>query len=75
MPEPEFTDGPHVDRHRDGSIRAVGPVVGGRPDGCWEWFRLDDTMMRWGSFDKGPSRVEWTTHDASGAVYRVTTKH
>jgi hypothetical protein len=28
MPETEFTEGQHVQRHRDGSIRARGPVVG-----------------------------------------------
>jgi antitoxin component YwqK of YwqJK toxin-antitoxin module len=74
MPETDLTEGHHVERHRDGSIRARGPVVDGRPDGYWEWFRLDGTLLRSGSFDRGRQTGEWTTYDASGAPYKVTTK-
>jgi antitoxin component YwqK of YwqJK toxin-antitoxin module len=73
MPEAEFTEGHHVERHRDGSVRARGPVVDGQPDGYWEWFRLDGTMLRSGSFDRGRQTGEWTTYDRSGAPYKVTT--
>ena len=72
MPATEFTEGLHTERHRDGSIRARGPVVDGRPDGYWEWFRLDGTMLRSGWFDHGRETGEWTTYDKSGAVYKVT---
>jgi antitoxin component YwqK of YwqJK toxin-antitoxin module len=74
MPQADFTEGLHVERHRDGSVRARGPVVDGQPDGYWEWFRLDGTVMRSGSFDKGRQTGEWTTYDTTGAVYKVTTK-
>jgi antitoxin component YwqK of YwqJK toxin-antitoxin module len=74
MPQPEFTEGRHVERHRNGSVRARGPVVDGQPDGYWEWFRLDGTLLRSGHFDKGRQTGEWTTYDTSGAVYKVTTK-
>lgn len=74
MPETEFTDGVHVERHRDGTVRARGPVVDGEPHGCWEWFRLDGTLMRSGSFDRGRTVGEWTTYDRSGAPYKVTDK-
>ncbi|GAB3355860.1 hypothetical protein GCM10027300_24590 [Modestobacter lapidis] len=51
----EFTDGFHVERHRDGSIRVRGRVVDGRPDGYREWFRLDGTVLRSGSYAASPS--------------------
>ena len=72
MPAAEFTEGLHVERHRDGSLRARGPVVDGRPDGYWEWFRLDGTRLRSGHFAGGRQVGEWTTYDRSGARYKVT---
>ena len=74
MPQAEFTDGVHVERHRNGSVRARGPVVDGQPHGYWEWFRLDGTRLRSGSFDRGAAVGEWTTYDQSGAPYKVTTR-
>jgi antitoxin component YwqK of YwqJK toxin-antitoxin module len=74
MPRADSTEGLHVERHRDGSIRARGPVVDGEPDGYWEWFRLDGTMLRSGSFDRGRPVGEWTTYGATGAIYKVTSK-
>jgi hypothetical protein len=72
MPETEFTEGLHTQLHRDGSIRARGPVVDGQPHGYWEWFRLDGTKLRSGWFDQGRETGTWTTYDKSGAVYKVT---
>ena len=72
MPGTEFHEGEHVERHRDGSLRARGPVVGGKPHGSWEWFRLVGTMLRSGYFDAGRQVGEWTTYDRSGAPYKVT---
>jgi hypothetical protein len=43
-------------------------------DGYWEWFRLDGTMLRSGSFAQGREVGEWTTYDKTGAVYKVTIK-
>ena len=73
MPQTEFTEGVHEERHRNGSLRARGPVVDGQPHGAWEWFRLDGTWLRSGSFDHGRQTAEWTTYDRSGAPYEVTT--
>ncbi|WP_369256111.1 hypothetical protein [Geodermatophilus amargosae] len=73
MPQAESpAAGLHEERHRDGSLRARGCVVGGRPDGYREWFRLDGTMLRSGWFDRGRETGEWTTCDRSGAPYRTT---
>ena len=62
----------HVELHRDGSIRARGPMSDGVPTGYWEWFRLDGTRLRSGSFEAGEQVGEWTTYDRSGEVYKVT---
>ncbi|WP_104524960.1 toxin-antitoxin system YwqK family antitoxin [Blastococcus atacamensis] len=72
MPETRFTEPFHVEHHRDGSLRAHGPVVDGQPDGYWEWFRTDGSMLRSGSFDRGRQTGEWITYDRSGAPYKVT---
>jgi len=74
MPHADFTEGLHIERHRDGSLRARGHIVGGVPDGYWEWFRLDGTTLRSGHFDKGRQTGEWTTYDRTGAPYKVTIK-
>jgi antitoxin component YwqK of YwqJK toxin-antitoxin module len=73
VPQAEFTEGAHEERHRDGSLRARGRVVDGEPDGYWEWFRLDGTMLRSGWFDRGQRTGEWTTYDKAGAPYKTTT--
>lgn len=65
--------GEHVERHRDGSLRARGPTLDGQPDGYWEWFRRDGTKLRSGRFARGEQTGEWTTYDARGEVYKVTT--
>ncbi len=72
MPDHPWPDGPHVEYHAVGSVRARGTVAGGHPDGYWEWFRLDGTLMRSGHYAEGREVGEWTTYDRSGAVYQVT---
>lgn len=63
---------PHVEYHKDGSIRAKGQTADGVLTGYWEWFRLDGTKMRSGYFEKGEQTGEWTTYDKQGQVYKVT---
>ena len=73
-PGPRPPDGLHVERHSTGSLRVRGLVVGGQPHGYWEWFRLDGSLMRSGTFDHGRTVGTWTTYDRSGAPYKVTEK-
>jgi hypothetical protein len=68
-----ITEGVHEERHRDGSLRARGPVVDGRPHGYWEWFGLDGTRLRSGTFEQGRQVGEWTTDDRTGAPFKTTT--
>jgi antitoxin component YwqK of YwqJK toxin-antitoxin module len=59
--------------HKDGSVCAKGRKLDGELHGYWEWFRKDGTRKRSGSFDRGVQVGEWTTYDAEGDVYKVTT--
>lgn len=62
----------HVEYHRDGSVRARGWKRGGKLDGWWDWFRLDGTRLRSGSFNTDRQVGEWTTYDRKGRPYKVT---
>lgn len=66
------TTKPHVHYHRDGSIWAKGNIVGGEPEGYWEWFRKDGTIVRSGTFKRGKQTAAWTAYDRKGNVYKVT---
>jgi antitoxin component YwqK of YwqJK toxin-antitoxin module len=63
---------PYEALHKDGSVRARGYMRDDEMDGCWEWFRLDGTIMRSGSFDRGRRIGTWTTYDRSGAPHKET---
>ncbi|MCS5718487.1 hypothetical protein N1027_10095 [Herbiconiux sp. CPCC 205763] len=63
---------PHTQLHRDGSVRAQGQNLDGEPHGYWEWFRLDGTIMRSGTFEAGAQVGEWVTYDKNGAPYKTT---
>lgn len=62
----------HVTYHKNGSVWARGQMVDGVPTGYWEWFRLDGTRMRSGTFEDGEQVGEWTTYDKDGTVVKVT---
>lgn len=62
----------HLQHHKDGTLWARGPLLDGKPSGYWEWFRKDGTKLRSGHFEAGEQVGEWTTHDKTGAVYKVT---
>ena len=61
-----------IDRHKDGSIRAKGKMLGGELHGYWEWFRKDGSKMRSGYFDRGKQVGEWKTYTGDGKVAKVT---
>jgi antitoxin component YwqK of YwqJK toxin-antitoxin module len=64
---------PYTEYHKDGSVWAVGQKVGDTAVGYWEWFRVDGTRLRSGTFENGHQVGEWTTYDKQGNVYKVTT--
>jgi antitoxin component YwqK of YwqJK toxin-antitoxin module len=61
-----------IDRHKGGSIKAIGCTINGVLTGYWEWFRKDGTKMRSGYFENGKQKGEWTTYDAGEKVVKVT---
>ena len=63
---------PHTEFHRDGTVRAQGQKVNGDLHGYWEWFRLDGTLMRSGTFAAGEQIDEWITYDTHGIPYKTT---
>jgi antitoxin component YwqK of YwqJK toxin-antitoxin module len=65
-------DGDRVILHRDGSVRARGRMNGDTMVGYWEWYRLDGTVLRSGSFVDGEQAGDWTTYDSSGQPKKVT---
>jgi len=79
MPTPnkktEVVRGFTIKYHANGKTRwSKGKVKDGKPNGYWEWFRLDGTLKRSGNFKNGEPVGEWTTYDAKGKVYKVTSR-
>lgn len=81
MPKPipkkksEVIQGFTIKYHANGKTRwSKGKIVDGKPNGYWEWYRLDGTLKRSGMFTHGEPTGTWTTYDSDGKVYRVTEK-
>lgn len=62
----------YIKHHNDGTIWAKGQTLNDIPEGYWEWFRKDGTLMRSGFFSKGKQVGVWTTYDNNGKVYKTT---
>ena len=71
----EIVDGYTIKYHANGKTRwSKGKVVNGKPEGYWEWYRIDGTLKRSGYFEQGEPVGEWITYDKEGKVYKVTTR-
>lgn len=71
----EIVRGYTIKYHANGKTKwSKGKVKNGKPDGYWEWYRLDGTLKRSGNFKDGESVGEWITYDSEGKVYKVTQK-
>ncbi len=65
MPQASFDSdaNEHVEHHRDGSVRASGPLKDGS----------ESTALACGPGSSPGEQVgEWTTYDRAGAPYKVT---
>ena len=61
--------------HANGkTVWSKGKIKNGNPDGYWEWYRLDGTIKRSGTFMECKPVGKWTTYDSKGNVYKVTEK-
>ena len=62
----------HVERYDNGQVKMTGFHLGGEMHGDWEFFRLDGSLMRSGSFDRGRQVGTWRTFDRTGRVVKAT---
>ena len=74
MPDETSPAREHIQYHKDGSIWARGQTIDGVATGYWEWFRVDGTRLRSGTFENGEQVGDWTTYDRAGNVHKVTVK-
>lgn len=60
-------DGVAIKYHANGkTIWSKGKIFNGKPDGYWEWFRVNGIIKRSGHFDKGTQVGIWITYDKDG---------
>ncbi len=72
----EVVRGFTIKYHANGkTVWSKGKIKDGKPEGYWEWYRIDGTKKRSGHFKKGESVGEWTTYDVKGRLYKVTSKN
>lgn len=58
--------------YRNGAIKYRGKVKAKQMHGFWEFFRLDGSLMRSGSFKDGNQIGVWKTFDAKGKIIKST---
>lgn len=69
----EIISGFTIKYHANGITKwSKGKIKDSKPHGYWEWYRLNGTLKRSGTFNMGTPIGEWITYDAKGKVYTVT---
>ena len=59
-------------KYGDGTVKARGQRLGGELHGAWKFFRLDGSLMRSGTFDRGRQVGVWRTFSRDGALVNST---
>jgi antitoxin component YwqK of YwqJK toxin-antitoxin module len=59
-------------KYGDGTVKAQGQRLGGDLHGAWKFFRLDGSLMRSGSFDRGRQVGVWNTFTRDGDLVKST---
>src|SRR5260221_10021872 len=59
---------PDISHYPTGAIRYTGFQLDGAAHGAWAYFRLDGSVMRTGSFERGTQVGAWPTFDRTGRV-------
>lgn len=71
----EIINGLTVKYHANGkTIWSKGKIIDSKPEGYWEWYRIDGTIKRSGHFSNGEPVGEWITYDANGKPYKKTNR-
>jgi len=65
-------NGIFVEYYKNGQVKAKGKYKGAKMHGAWQFFRLDGSIMRTGSFNNGLQCGLWTTFDAKGKKVKET---
>ena len=63
---------PHVEHYGNGNVKLNGAHLDGEMHGPWAFSRLDGSLMRTGSFDRGKQIGTWRTYDRDGKVVKET---
>lgn len=63
---------PAIDHYPNGRVRFRGAHLDGAMHGPWEFYRLDGSLMRAGTFERGRQVGLWRTYDRSGAIVEET---
>jgi len=61
-----------IEYYKNGAAKFKGKVKAGAMHGKWEFFRLDGSLMRSGSFKDDKQVGVWRTYDAKGKVAKET---
>jgi antitoxin component YwqK of YwqJK toxin-antitoxin module len=64
---------PDMSYYPTGALRYTGSQLDGAAHGAWTFFRLDGSVMRTCSFEKGQQVGVWRTFDRSGRLVKETT--
>lgn len=71
----KVVDGYTLKYHANGiTLWSKGKMIDEKPDGYWEWYRIDGTLKRSGHFHLGQPVGQWITYDHQGQPYLVTNK-
>ncbi len=71
----EIVKGYTIKYHANGKTKwSKGKIKNEKPDGYWEWYRIDGTLKRSGHFKEGEVVGTWITYDSKGKVYKVSEK-
>lgn len=68
----ESAASPAIDHYPNGRVRFRGANLDGEMHGPWEFYRLDGSLMRAGTFERGKQVGVWRTFDRSGAIVKKT---
>ena len=61
-----------VIKYADGTTKAQGQRLNNEMHGAWKFFRLDGSLMRSGTFDRGRQVGVWKTYTRDGALVKST---
>ena len=65
-------DGTFFEYYKNGGVKSKGKYKGSKMHGKWEFYRMDSSLMRSGSFNNGAQSGTWITFDAKGKKVKET---